>query len=412
MAAFRGRGREGALPPITFPKNESTNDKLLVYVVSHVDELEINVPKVSAILGQYVSFKRSPTHGRPGENAFIVEDAHKGSLALATGFGVEGIRFATKNSTPLAKEREEVLRDELDPEVSESDQELLAILSAGTKFGSRRQLDLILCNETVLMDKAIGVHVASWREEVPVITEEDWELLRSMGTVEGTGPSIVPPTSDALPEKDGQPPRSARPTTYDVVREAPLMGKPERLHLSLDWIDEGEESIILHFLKKQTWIKGGQREVCQFGHEYDFASKKVTGQSPIPEEVDALAMNLTTERDPHATPDNVIAIRYTPPFELPPHKDCAVFDDVVHSLGLSSGTVVTFHDGRSKFELAHPPRAMVAMGGHSRSECTHCILPGDHDMVEGERKNREVRYAITFRSVRKTYLPPLPSHDD
>ena len=167
MAASRGweKGREGGGggEAITFPEHQETNDKNLVYVVSHIDELEVNVKKVSAILDQIASFKRSPTHGRPGGKGYVVEYARKGSLALATDFAVEGIRFAPRNPTSLCKLREELLREELNPDVAEEDREFSAILSAGTKFGSRRQLDLIHQAENVLMDKAYGRSMEQWQ---------------------------------------------------------------------------------------------------------------------------------------------------------------------------------------------------------------------------------------------------------
>ena len=42
--------------------------------------------------------KEAPGHARPGENAHIAEDVHEGSMALASEFRVEGIRFTTRGS--------------------------------------------------------------------------------------------------------------------------------------------------------------------------------------------------------------------------------------------------------------------------------------------------------------------------
>ena len=59
-------------------------------------EVEGGVRLVAAILGTFMPFKRSPTHRRPAENGSIVECRYGESLALASGFGLEGIRFAVK----------------------------------------------------------------------------------------------------------------------------------------------------------------------------------------------------------------------------------------------------------------------------------------------------------------------------
>ena len=56
---------------------------------------------------------------------------------MASGFAIEGIRFAVKNPTAQAPKKEALLEKEYDPNVHDDDREFSAILSAGTKYGSR-----------------------------------------------------------------------------------------------------------------------------------------------------------------------------------------------------------------------------------------------------------------------------------
>ena len=54
------------------------------------------------------------------------------------------------------------------------------------------------------------------------------------------------------------------------------------------------------------------------------------------------------------SPNQVIAIRYTPPYQLPAHKDAHVFDGTIHTLCLGSGVALTFHDGERRYDIEHP----------------------------------------------------------
>ena len=73
-----------------------------------------------------------------------------------------GIRFATKNPTSHAKAKEEILKEEINLDAGESDRKFSAILSAGTKFGSRQQLEIIQQAENLLMEKAREFNVQKW----------------------------------------------------------------------------------------------------------------------------------------------------------------------------------------------------------------------------------------------------------
>ena len=188
------------------------------------------------------------------------------------------------------------------------------------------------------------------------------------------------------------------------------MDCPDGLHADLYFITKMEEAHILGFLEAQKWTRVGNREECQFGYGYVHSERKVIDLVPIPKVFMRIAKSLEHVRSPPKFPNQIIALRYIPPYDLPPHKDAHVFDNIIHTLCIGSGVVRTFHDGKRRHDIAHHPRAMVTMGGFAREACTHCILPGEKDIVDGKDVKRGVRYALTFRCVLNAHLPPDPIH--
>ena len=189
------------------------------------------------------------------------------------------------------------------------------------------------------------------------------------------------------------------------------MSCPEGLLADLDHITEAEEARLLAFLSLQKWTKVGQwREECQYGYGYLHEERKVIKLGAIPDELLSIVNSLSGARNPPASPNQVIALRYTPPYQLPAHKDAHVFDGTIHTLCLGSGVALMFHNGERRYDMEHPRRAMVTMGGYSRDICTHCILPGKTHLMGGKVVKRGTRYALTFRRVLDAHLPPSPIH--
>ena len=381
--------------------------------MSHMDELELNVRRVAAILGTYDKFRRSPVHNRPGENAYVVEYRHNASVTLATNFAVDGIRFAVDDDVAQAVKKEALLREEYNPEVQESDREFAALLSAGTKYGSTFKLRQIQEEEKLLKEKlsAMEFKVERWlddRREGGGEDEQDGE------NTPPTSPLAMSDRSSA--ESEALTPNlsslSLLPAPLDKIELSPAMGCPEGLDIIHEYITEAQESTLLAFLSVQSWTSLGSREECQFGYGYVHGERRVRGLTPIPKELSEIVGTLTGARDPPESPNQLIALRYTPPYHLPAHVDAHVFDGTVHSLCLGSGVVLTFYDGEARYDMEHPRRALVTMGGRSRHTCTHGILPGDTDVIGGEVVERKVRYALTFRRVLDAYLPPSPMHDE
>ena len=155
---------------ITFPGTSDPNaGKYSAYIISHVDELELNVRRVAAILGSFNRFRRSPGRNIPGENAYVVEYRHEASVTLAANFAVDGIRFVVDNDAAQAVKKEVLLREEWNPEVHESDREFAALLSAGTNYGSIFMLQKIQTAEKVLKEKlsSMEYRVGRWLDGRP-----------------------------------------------------------------------------------------------------------------------------------------------------------------------------------------------------------------------------------------------------
>ena len=202
------------------------------------------------------------------------------------------------------------------------------------------------------------------------------------------------------------------PTPLDKIEMSPATDCPEGLSIIHKHISTEMESGLLAFLSIQAWVNLGSREECQFGFGYVHSERTVINLTPIPKELSEIVDTLTGARNPPEAPNQIIALRYTPPYHLPAHVDAHVFDGTVHTLCLGSGAVLTFHDGEARYDIEHPRRALVAMSGRSRYECTHAILSGETDIIGGEVVKRKVRYALTFRRVLDAHLPPLPTHNE
>ena len=380
----------------------------------------MNIRRVAAILGYFNSFVRNFNHGRPGENGYVVEYRQDESATLAADFAVEGIRFSVKNEAAQLLKRSALLRKEYNSEVQEEDREFSAVVSAGTKYGSLTMLRAIQEEEKVLKEKlAVGPHkVRSWLSNQH---EGGGESEHDEGDTPPTSPHASSDQS-SMETESLTPNRATRspvptnefvPTPYEEIGLSPPMDCPGGLHATHGHITEKEESSLLEFLSEQQWTKVGKwREECQYGYGYVHGERRVRKLGAIPDVLMSVANTLTGSRESREPPNQVIALRYTPPYELPAHKDAHVFDDVIHTLCLGSDVVLTFHDGEKRYDLVHRRRALVTMGGYSRYECTHSILPGTTDTIEGEVVKRGVRFALTFRRVVDSNLPPSPALDE
>ena len=140
------------------------------------------------------------------------------------------------------------------------------------------------------------------------------------------------------------------------------------------------------------------REVCQFGYTYDFALKTIDKWVPFPKELAGVILKVGEQRGNF--PNNMIAVRYNPPYDSNPQVDAKVFNGKIQSISLESGVTITFHNHREgHYDMYQPLRALMCIEGDARYSNTHCILPRDKDVVGDVTYPRFLRYALTFRYV-------------
>ena len=222
-----------------------------------------------------------------------------------------------------------------------------------------------------------------------------------------------PDSDDNAPPLGQAPPKHTTNShtfaTFDTVLASPQNDTPPGgLTKVEDFVTEDHETRLIDYLAVQTWSEIGNREVCQFGYTYDFKMRTIKEWVPFPEELAEVVRLVADHRGDF--PNSLIALRYTIPYHFNPHVDASVFDGKVHSVGLESGVVITFHSKENgRYDEYFPPRSLMSMQGDSRYKHTHCILPGKDDVdKEGTLFPRFTRYALTFRYVPVKHQPPLP----
>ena len=137
-----------------------------------------------------------------------------------------------------------------------------------------------------------------------------------------------------------------------------------------------------------------RRRVAYFGFAYDFSSNRLGEAAPVPpflfplREKIARWMGIDAERFVHA-----LINEYRPATPLGWHRDAPDFDRVA-GVSLASTARMRFRrypPGKDKpLALELEPRSAYQMNGASRWRWQHSIPP-----------TRELRYSITFRTLRK-----------
>jgi alkylated DNA repair dioxygenase AlkB len=182
------------------------------------------------------------------------------------------------------------------------------------------------------------------------------------------------------------------------------LGLPEDFVYQLDFISVDEENALLAGIRELTLEDAKYREftarrrVAYFGFDYDFSKHRLGEAAPVPEFLHPLRekmarwMGLAPEAFVHA-----LVSEYRPGTPLGWHRDAPDFGRVA-GVSLGGWARMRFRPykrneppGKDKplvLELA--PRSAYQMDGASRWRWQHSIPP-----------TKELRYSITFRTLRK-----------
>lgn len=169
-----------------------------------------------------------------------------------------------------------------------------------------------------------------------------------------------------------------------------------------------------------------------FGHHFDYTTfgASSTNFTPIPDYITEFLSRLPIQS---YLPDQFTVQYYPPGAGIPPHVDThSMFAEALYSLSFGGDVPMVFrlagaNDARKmrlpkrslaggetggqqmqaqepehpSWELMLPRRSLLLMMGSSRYGYTHGIRARKTDVVEGRTVQREGRYSITMRTVRR-----------
>jgi len=176
------------------------------------------------------------------------------------------------------------------------------------------------------------------------------------------------------------------------------------LKLAEALIDAGEEARLIEAIGSielspflfQGFV--GKRLTKSFGSTYDFVTGRIAEAEPIPDWLLPLRRRAAgfAELDEDAL-GQALVIRYDPGAGIGWHRDRPMFDQVI-GISLGSPTTLSFRQrtdsGFNRVKVPLPPRSAYLLSGEVRSEWEHGISAHD-----------DLRYSITFRSIRPDRLP-------
>lgn len=179
---------------------------------------------------------------------------------------------------------------------------------------------------------------------------------------------------------------------------------PEGLVYVEDFLSEEEERALVAWLGplefESVEIRGqvARRTVRHFGFGYEYETRAVAPTEPIPADVlwlrDRCAGLADIQRESFA---EMLTTRYPVGATIGWHRDAPMFGAIVAGVSLLSACRMRFRRvtkaERLAYDLTLAPRSAYVLGGAARSAWQHSIPPV-----------RELRYSITFRTVRRREL--------
>ncbi|KAK4031234.1 alkylated DNA repair protein alkB 8 [Parachaetomium inaequale] len=217
------------------------------------------------------------------------------------------------------------------------------------------------------------------------------------------------------------------------------------LMLIRDFITAAEEAAMIEAFHARDPLKEGdmkpKKRISQhFGHHFDYTTfgASETHFTPVPLYITSFLPRLPIQS---YLPDQFTVQYYPPGSGIPPHVDThSMFGEALYSLSFGSAVPMQFrmsgpNDARKMrlpkrsaqtdntesttslalseqshkpdeeqtptWELLLPARSLLLMTGPSRYGYTHAIRPRKTDVINGSTVQRQGRYSITMRSIRR-----------
>lgn len=141
------------------------------------------------------------------------------------------------------------------------------------------------------------------------------------------------------------------------------------------------------------WV--AKRRTCHFGYDYDPSARSASKNAEaLPDWLRDLAERAARvlELDPKPFVASLVAF-YPPGAQIGWHRDAPPFGPNVMGISLGSIGRMRFREGmegRAAFAIDLEPGSLYLIGGDARSKWQHSMRPV-----------RDVRYSITFRSMKR-----------
>jgi alkylated DNA repair dioxygenase AlkB len=180
------------------------------------------------------------------------------------------------------------------------------------------------------------------------------------------------------------------------------------LFLRNDFISMAEEQELLACVEDGPWQSDWRRRIQQYGLGYSSSGGKPAWVRDFPPWLLPLACRVAQDANFERFPENCVVNEYIPPLGIAPHRDYPAFGATIACVSLGSDIILDFikSDRSARVPIFVPARSLWVISGPARSEWLHGIAPRFNDIVAGERRPRQRRISITFRTARNAALVP------
>lgn len=181
------------------------------------------------------------------------------------------------------------------------------------------------------------------------------------------------------------------------------------LSLREGYITADEEKGLLAHVDSGPWATDWRRRIQQFGAGYAGEHGGApTWVRDFPRWLLRLAARVQADAPLERFPENCVINEYIPPLGIGAHKDYAAFGPTIACVSLGDDAVLEFThpERRVRVPVHVPARSLWVITGEARSEWLHGIAARLTDVVHGERRRRERRVSITFRTVLDRRIVP------
>jgi alkylated DNA repair dioxygenase AlkB len=175
-----------------------------------------------------------------------------------------------------------------------------------------------------------------------------------------------------------------------------------------DYVDAAEERALLAHVDEGPWETDWRRRIQQYGLGYSSGGNTPIWIRDLPDWLHPLACRVAEDAQFDRFPENSVINEYIPPLGIGPHRDYGAFGPTIACVSLGSDVVIDFihpeHGWRVPIHV--PARSLWIITGEARADWQHGIASRLSDVIAGERRRRERRVSITFRTAKDPRLVP------